>query len=68
MSLTVTDSTGQTSTDTQQVLVAPVHASLTYPTAGQTNVNTATPFSWEDIPPGRAISCGSAPAAATGAC
>ncbi len=53
VSLTVTDSTGQTSTDTQQVGVAPVHASLTYPTAGQTDVNTATPYSWEDIPVGQ---------------
>ena len=25
-------------------------ASLTYPTVGQTNVNTATPFSWGDVP------------------
>ena len=44
VSLTVTDSNGQTSTVTQQVVVAAVHASLTYPTAGQTDVNTATPF------------------------
>jgi PKD repeat protein len=53
VSLTVTDSTGQTSTDTQRVVVAPVHASLTYPTVGQTNVNTANPFSWADIPAGQ---------------
>jgi PKD repeat protein len=53
VSLTVTDSTGQTSTDTQQFVVAPVHASLTYPSAGQTEVRTATPFSWEDIPSGQ---------------
>jgi PKD repeat protein len=53
VSLTVTDSTGQTSTATQQVTVAPVRASLTYPTAGQTNVSTLTPFSWADIPAGQ---------------
>jgi PKD repeat protein len=51
--LTVTDSTGQTSTAVQQPLVTWVHASLTHPTAGQTNVNTATPFSWADIPAGQ---------------
>ena len=28
-------------------------ASLTYPTVGQTNVNTATPFSWGDVPAGQ---------------
>ena len=32
------------------VTAAPVHASLTYPTAGQTNVSTLTPFSWAGIP------------------
>jgi hypothetical protein len=52
VSLTVTDSTGQTSTVTQEAFVEPVHASLTYPTAGQ-NVNTATSFSWSDIPAGQ---------------
>ena len=44
VSLTVTDSNGQTSTVTeQQVTVAQVHASLTYPTLGQTGVSTITP-------------------------
>jgi PKD repeat protein len=52
VSLTVTDSTGQTSTVAQPVVVA-AHASLTYPTAGQTNVSTLTPFSWADIPAGQ---------------
>jgi PKD repeat protein len=51
--LTVTDSTGQTSTASQSVVVALPHASLTYPTAGQTDVNTATPFRWADIPAGQ---------------
>jgi PKD repeat protein/sugar lactone lactonase YvrE len=53
VSLTVTDSRGQTSTDSQQIVVAWPRASLTYPTVGQTNVNTATPFSWADIPAGQ---------------
>ena len=53
VSLTVTDSSGQTSTDSQQILVASPRASLTYPTAGQTNVNTANPFRWADIPAGQ---------------
>jgi PKD repeat protein len=53
VSLTVTDSNQKTSTATQSVVVAVPHASLTYPTAGQTDVNTATPFSWADIPAGR---------------
>jgi hypothetical protein len=44
--------TGQTSTFTQQVVVAAVHASLTHPTAGQTNVNTANLCTWTDIPAG----------------
>jgi PKD repeat protein len=52
VTLTVTDSTGQTSTVAQPVVVA-VHASLTYPTAGQTNVSALTPFSWSDIPAGQ---------------
>ena len=66
VSLTVTDSTGHTSTVTQRVVVAAVHASLTYPTAGQTNVSTYFALSW--AAPGRAISCGSAPNLATEAC
>jgi PKD repeat protein len=53
VSLTATDSNGKTSTISQEVVVAPVHASLTYPTAGQTNVNTDTPFRWADIPAGQ---------------
>ncbi len=53
VSLTVTDSNQKTSTATQQVVVAAPHASLTYPTAGQTDVDTATPFSWGDIPAGQ---------------
>ena len=54
VSLTVTDSNGQTSTATQQqVTVAAVHASLTYPTTGQTDVSTVTPFRWADIPAGQ---------------
>jgi PKD repeat protein len=53
VTLTVTDNTGQTSTITHQIVVAPVHASFTYPTAGQTNVSTLTPFSWADIPAGQ---------------
>jgi PKD repeat protein len=53
VSLTVTDSTGQTSTVAAQLVVAAVHASLTYPTAGQTNVSTLTPFGWADIPAGQ---------------
>jgi len=52
VTLTVTASNGKTSTFSEQVTVAP-YASLTYPTAGQTNVNTATPFSWADIPAGQ---------------
>jgi NHL repeat len=32
---------------------APVHAALTYPMAGQTNVTTTTPFSWADITAGQ---------------
>jgi NHL repeat len=32
---------------------AAARASLTYPTVGQTNVNTATPFSWGDVPGGQ---------------
>ena len=49
--LTVTDSNGQRSTATeQQVTVAKVHASLTYPTLGQTGVSTITPFRWTDVP------------------
>jgi PKD repeat protein len=53
VSLTVTDSNGMTSTAPQQVVVAAVHASLTYPTTGQTDVSTITPFSWADIPGGQ---------------
>jgi PKD repeat protein len=53
VSLTVTDSAGQTSTLSQQVVVATPRASLTYPPAGQTNVSTLTPFSWTDIPAGQ---------------
>ena len=49
---TVTDSNGQTSTFTQPAVVAAVHASLTHPTVGQTNVNTANLFTWTDIPAG----------------
>jgi PKD repeat protein len=52
VSLTVTDSNGNTSTVTKQVVVA-VHASLTYPTLGQTGVSTIIPFSWTDIPAGQ---------------
>jgi PKD repeat protein len=52
VSLTVTDSNGNTSTVTKQVVVA-VHASLTYPTLGQTGVSTITPFRWTDIPAGQ---------------
>jgi hypothetical protein len=37
----------------EQLTVAPVHASLTYPTAGQTNVSTLVPFTWSDIPAGQ---------------
>jgi hypothetical protein len=46
VSLTVTNSNSQTTTVTKQVMVAAVRGSLTYPTAGETNVNTAIPFSW----------------------
>ena len=53
VSLTVTDSNQKTSTATQSVVVAAPHASLTYPTAGQTDVDTATPFRWADIPAGQ---------------
>jgi hypothetical protein len=51
--VTVTDSNGKTSTTSRQATVAAVQASLTYPTAGQTNVSTLTPFSWTDIPAGQ---------------
>jgi PKD repeat protein len=68
VSLTVTDSNGKTSTISHQVTAVQAYASLTYPTTGQTKVDTATPFSWADIPTGRATSYGSAPPAATGAC
>jgi hypothetical protein len=37
----------------EQVAVAPLHASLTYPTAGQTNVSTLMAFTWSDIPAGQ---------------
>ena len=53
VSLTVTNSNGKTSTISRQVVVAQVHASLTYPTTGQADVNTATPFSWSDVPTGQ---------------
>ena len=52
VSLTVTDSSGRSSTVTRQVVVA-VHASLTYPTLGQTGVSTIIPFRWTDIPAGQ---------------
>ena len=53
VSLTVTDSNEKTNVVTQQVVVTSPHASLTYPTTGQTDVNIATPFSWDDIPAGQ---------------
>jgi hypothetical protein len=65
--LTVSDSTGQTGTISQQVVVA-VHASLTYPTVGQTGVSTITPFSWTDIPAGQGYQLWIARCSATGAC
>jgi PKD repeat protein len=61
VSLTVTDSTGQTSTVTQRVVVSPVHASLTYPTAGQTNVSTYFPFSWAGAGQGYQLWIGTKP-------
>ena len=36
-----------------RVIEHTVHASLTFPTTGQANVNTATPFRWTDIPGGQ---------------
>jgi PKD repeat protein len=50
--LTVTDSTGETSTISQQIVVA-AHASLIYPAAGQTNVSTINAFRWADVPAGQ---------------
>jgi PKD repeat protein len=50
VSLTVTDSDGQTNTFWQEVAVAQAHALMTYPTLGQTGVSTITPFSWADVP------------------
>jgi endoglucanase len=44
--LTVTDSNGQTSVTSQTVSVAQSKATFTYPSAGQTGVNTITPFTW----------------------
>ncbi len=52
-SLTVTDSNGQTGSVSEQVVVVWVKASLTYPTAGQTNVSTITPFRWADLAAGQ---------------
>jgi hypothetical protein len=48
--------------------LAPVHASLTYPTAGQANVSTLTPFEWSDIPAGQGYQLYIASITATGAC
>ena len=36
-----------------RVIEHTVHASLTFPTAGQANVDTGTPFRWTDIPGGQ---------------
>ena len=52
VSLTVTDSRGQVATVSHQVSVD-VHASLTYPTLGQTGVSTILPFRWTDVPAGQ---------------
>jgi PKD repeat protein len=61
VSLTVTDSTGQTSTVTQRVVIAAVHGSLTYPTAGQTLVSTYFPFSWAGAGQGYQLWIGTKP-------
>jgi PKD repeat protein len=53
VTLTVTDTTGQTSVDSRSFDVVVPLASLTYPTAGQSDVSTVTPFSWADIPAGQ---------------